>query len=129
MCLSYTIKTHPGYMPKVAKKNIICYKILIEDEEGKYSSPIYNKKKWEIGKTYTNKQKRCDFAGAVYGGFYHTYVNKEKAKEASKRCHGNKSHVVKCIIPKGTMYFVGNVNYSRIRGYASRTLKIEEILK
>ena len=128
MCLFYTLEDHPGYRAKVAEEDITCYKIVKEydKEEGKYTSPRYKRKKWEIGKTYTNKGEKGDFACAVYGGFYHTYKSKAIAECLCKEYPG-KTHVAKCAIPKGTIYYVGFVNNTEIRGYASRKLKIDEI--
>lgn len=135
MCLYSLKKT-----PLVAKKDITCYKVLsYVDEDGHYISPMYYFH-WFTGNPnpeviyhisqFEHHDVRCWFFGKfkIGTGFFHTYQYLEEAKKL-KHIIGLKNYcIVKCIIPKGTEYYVG-YDDSQKDCYASKQLKIVKIIK
>lgn len=104
--------------PKIAEEDIICYKVLIKNRDGLYS-PILNVKynielniahgELEITEVRIKNTADCIYPYniALYcirGGVLHCYKSKHNAKEHRKwSCN---SVVYKCIIPKGSKYYV-----------------------
>jgi hypothetical protein len=76
----------------------------------------------EIGETY--KSKLIKYGSSIEEGI-HSFENLEDAKRLSS--FDEDRIVVKCIIPKGSEYYVGEYNNGYI-SYASDTLKYVEIL-
>lgn len=101
---------------ETADKDIICYKILIEDNDGVLRSPYYLKI-WELGEEQTEKltQEKVQLKGKEYElktatGLY-TFDNKRSARIAldimKERTKVN-FRLFKCIIPKGSKYYIGS---------------------
>lgn len=117
-------------LPRIALKDITVYKVIIQDKEsGKLYTPVTGDIV-EIGKTYKGKFKEFDtldfysesptyikslISDSIDTGYIHSN------KYISKR---NDRIQVLCIIPKGTLYFIGTCN-----DYASRKLKYVKIIK
>lgn len=90
--------------PKIAKDDIIVYKYFSEYElkrNNSLVSPIvgYDYGKFEYSKVIKAKGLNWQaiksiFKGRVHGGFIHCYMNK----------YGGE---IRCIIPKGTLYYKG----------------------
>lgn len=131
-------------IPRIATKDIIVYKILIP-ENNKLLTPFY-KNEIEIGKTYKGifdkyniiiKNKRYTFHNSIIcflislffskiidSGYIHSYSNYYLSFNAINWFYGNYYYrIAKCIIPKGTLYFIGKHD-----DIASRKLKYIKII-
>jgi hypothetical protein len=136
MCLYKDKKHHPFNHPLIAEKDIVCYKQLCVNWNNAIVTPI-TKTLIPIKCIHKNKKKRVPFKaeilnkfrfiwGHVLGfsdevtdGFIHTF--------SSNPLHYNyflDGHVFKCVIPKGTKYFIGNDG-----DYASEQIIFVEQLK
>ena len=133
---------------EIAKKNIVCYKMLLKHvgEKGmEYISPIYyhlwfvnevnsdvhlaSSPYWVIGedKKETFNRDTKETCYEVCSGYFHTYKNKEDAMYAVGTSWGDYKYVVvRCIIPKGTRYYEGD--FGGCESYASQYLKITKII-
>lgn len=125
MCL-----TKKSMIPRIALKDIVVYKILIKDSKGNLFTPIVCDHV-KLGYTYkgifgiSNDELRNQrslisslFSKYITSGYIHSYTDKYYA---ACRYTGR---LVKCIIPKGTLYFIGD-DFD----IASRKLKYVEIIK
>lgn len=141
MCLTKTKR-----LPRIAIKDIVVYKVLLE-VDGNPLTPFQNYPV-EIGKTYTGSFTDCYvsaphllyksyFLYKIYhyicsisskditGGYIHSYYNKLSAKICAKYWHYfHPTYVVKCVIPKGSIYFIGESGYE----CASTKLRYDEIV-
>lgn len=98
-----------SFLPKRAKKDIICYKILRQSQGSLYSPvmdtlvilscleakglnfPKRRKEYWQIGK-----------------GYIHAFLSKNLAYITCSTTFDDSVHrVYKCMIPKGTKYYTG----------------------
>ena len=120
MCFS--IQQNQNAIVKIAKKDIVCYKLLTE-LDGFYRSPIQNvvyfsiKGKWVIKTETQFTGEKC----SIYRGL-HAYSSKEEAF-AWKTSYGR---VFKGIIPKGTPYYYNSYD----KQYVALKLKVfNEIVK
>lgn len=122
--------------PKIADKNIICYKLVKRTKvKGIYES-IFQKFEYTIKKLYTNNISiECsnsvikhfeiqDIEGRDYyieEGMFHSYASYLYPVILSPLPHGA---LLKCIIPKGAYYYKGY--YKGLTSYASSQIKILE---
>lgn len=137
MCLIKDKKYHPFNKPLVADEDIVCYKVLaqfITDPPDVFRTPFqFDPIRVQL---YINCQipfvawgdiELCSFlkhklglSRIVESGFIHTFRGKHSIKILKHE------FVFKCIIPKGTEYFIGTNN-----DYASKKIifleKINEI--
>ena len=110
MCLSS--KT---IFPRIALKDITCYKVLCKIDDSKYSykSPFISGFKLnvengtKINPTYGSfrfPRKKFNWHKTydVSGGFIHTA---RKLTYAKSLVHSDDYHIFECIIPKGTLYY------------------------
>lgn len=120
MCLTIFGKKPNEVKSKIAKKDIVCYKVL--EIRGKnlgryiYFVTPYKEKKIELNKEYAdNKEIRmweeysclCRQTLTQIGqGVFHTFAGKMDAFAHCQNMGG--CIVVKCIIPKGSEYYVGD---------------------
>lgn len=134
MCL-----TTNWYKARVAKRDIVCYKILASFDNGKtYFTPSQHTcvKDFPILQPYFNEKEDVEEVGfnvyEVNGGFIHTYMFKGKRwfRRTYKYKGKTYKHVLfKAIIPKGTRYYCGkhnNILFKHRYGYASRDIKLLE---
>lgn len=116
--------------PKIAKKDIICYKVI--DIKG-YS--VFNRS-YQYDKHKINKaiggfnlikdilfhffcKNECIFI-RYYSGILHSFAFEEYAFNLFIKLGKYESHTVwECVIPKGSLYFEGHYNE-----YGSRKLKL-----
>ena len=120
--------------PKVliAKRNIICYKNLRHIRWENNSLSIYSEYthlffygfNYKLNKIY--KEKKFDkehyyLTSRNYG--FHSYTNYEKAKKVIYK--GDNLYTYKCIIPKGSKYYVSPEDNERL----SNQIIIKEIIK
>lgn len=114
--------------PKIAQQDIVCYKLV---QKHKYHfSPYYysDKAKYKFGELYKidddlfmNSIDRNNYWFLINIGF-HSYVNiriSDKLNPESKH-----SCYIKCIIPKGSLYFEETNNCDDLIFYCSNQLYI-----
>ena len=128
--------------PRIAKKDIVCYKVLIHLGSGAYVTPYtqrhltYAEKKGKLDFVATGDKitlvnlvglSRFFFRYKVSKGYIHTFKNKADAaiEMADWRRHKNPPYVFKCIIPKGTEYYKGIFGRT-MKSYCSDKIRIIE---
>ena len=103
MCLTSTRR-----FAKRAKENIVCYKILLKDDEDNYFAP-YRDNIVDINKPY--KAKGISLSLLNWNekgkGYIHTL---SCIPDKSWLSEWDNPVVFRCIIPKGTKYHKGNYN-------------------
>lgn len=118
MCF-YISPTHPN--KKIAKRDIICYKVLDENWHSLYRNFLY-----EINKLYIHPYALREEVGRrgdkVIKQGYHSYSNKKAADFDYAKWY---RIVVKCIIPEGAEYYYNSV----YKEYVSNQIKIIEVIK
>ena len=121
-------KDSRNYTHKVAKEDIVCYKVVLRYEsEGKPRwVSLYQKFIYEQGELYEEKLSDSllqTFDGQPWlkGYVYHSYsdLNGLDINEISW-LFAHQAVIVKCVIPKGAIYWV---NEHRLQ-YASSAIKI-----
>lgn len=107
---------------KLAKNDIICYKLLIKNA-GKYYTP-YRDYRIIIGQTYMSKLElfQRDTYDKIEDGL-HSYAN---LSDVSELYEASSYYIVKCCIPKGSCYYQGIFNSKD--SYASDCLRYDEII-
>lgn len=136
MCLIKNKKYHPHNRPLIAEEDIVCYKQLYINCQNKLVTPCIhipiptkciqkNRKKRipfkaEILNVFEFIWRHVlGFSNTVEDGFIHTFSS---APEYKLFCN---DRVFKCIIPKGTKYFIGEDESE----YASKQIIFIERLK
>lgn len=141
--------------PKIAKKDITCYKLLmvrVGDFMGNewtkhYLSPFLNYPWWNIGETATDRAEwridkfpwlasiglGYDFRYKIGQGGFHTFKRRKTALRVGENAGflappSENFVVVKCTIPKGTEYYYGE-NSDGEKSYCSKSLKLEHIIE
>lgn len=121
--------------PKVADKDITCYKFLRKKEHKEfipsrytYHSVFFNTNEpWTLNEAYTTFLYCIEETGLVYNAF-HSFKKLTDAQEEAKRYLD--VVVAKCIIPENARYYEGaNLSMSLTDGYASDKIKIVEIIE
>ena len=139
MCLYTTQK-----VPKIAQEDITCYKVLEicnpewEVESGRkrkskktvLRSIYYPNFKWSIDKRYRSKleviQPRHTVNHYSVATAFHSYQTLESAKSYYETTSVDPCVIVRCIIPKGAKYCVGQ--HGNEDGYASNRMIMKEIV-
>lgn len=107
--------------PLIAEHDIVCYKVVYNYNTGFFNAIVMNFE-YEIGKIYneplfeTALFCRCDESfyeqekfEAYYG--FHSYIQYNVAKRVCRIVDYrtfNTAVILKCIIPKGSEYYIGN---------------------
>lgn len=116
----------------VAQEDIECYKVL-RRRDGVLTSYYHPTFKWKKDVTYTSLLQSFDsvfrsYQSNVEQGF-HSYMYQKDAESFIKEICGEEILVlVKCIIPKGSQFFVGESTDWR-PGYASDKIIFTSIIK
>lgn len=136
MCLIKDKIHHPFNRPLVAEEDMVCYKQLYVNWQGKIATP-YTNTLIPIKCIQKNKRKRIPFKAEIINkfefiwdhvlgfshmvedGFIHTFSSVPPYYGLNRN-----ERVIKCIIPKGTKYFIGNDG-----DYASEQIIFGERLK
>ena len=115
---------------KKAENDIECYKVLKYDQNGILSSPFQESFKWEVGKEYKDERAKLLYRGEVNEGYFHSYNSYMTAFNACVNDFNSKRRLIiaRCIIPKGTYFYQGIHSSGGREGYASKSLKIVEVL-
>ena len=125
--------THPK--PKVAHEDIKCFKIVSINEEGNLHSAA-RKFPYQMGKVYTAKgdfSKICRLGyhyHLVEGGGFHSFVESYDAYfsyDGYKDTYGEKMIIVRCHIPKGSFYYVGETLGGE-PNYVSQSIVLDEMV-
>jgi hypothetical protein len=139
MCLSIKEKS----CKQTAKKDIVCYKFL----EQRFDCDMYQKclfatitpfmfKEIVIGNTYASELKREVIPSErglikldrVEIGL-HSMTSKQDCIETASHWvnEGRNQLIVRCIIPKGSQYYVGT--YQSLKSYASTEIQYVEVVE
>ena len=133
MCL-YTKQVEP----KIAEKDIVCYKfyrryneILISPYQEVAAPEIGVVTNTELGKSYEQPEEYSIFNPDFYGfnrvdkGF-HSFKTLVGVKHEANRFERYYNLViVKCIIPKGSLYYSGK--FKKYKSYCSNSIKLVEV--
>jgi len=126
MCLSKT-----SIYPKIAKKDILCYKIAKQVSKGeliRYKAPYQIENHYyELNSTQVAVNfKDCSIDRRIFHG-YHSFRNWKSVKkemlywELYRIYH--KMVVIECIIPKSTRYYKGRFEPDTLKCFASEKLR------
>lgn len=109
---------------KIATHDITCYKVVMTRRNKYYT--IYYGKYVKIGGSYRSSIKGyysyCSCSCITKA--LHSYSNKRSAISDSAYKRG--AAVIRCIIPKGAVYYIGK--FGKDRAYASNKLKYVELV-
>lgn len=108
---------------QIAKKDITCYKVIRESDDNNFLTP-YCFFEVKIGETYTSEL--VILRGYVYEGL-HSFKYLKGAREELKEWNRKYYRIAKCIIPKGSSYYIGD--FVNGISYASDKLTYIEIIK
>lgn len=134
MCLVLT-----QLKPKIADKDIICYKLVVKKANGIYNS-LYRKFEYTIRRNYKIPEtEKCILKENRFGvkileeGVFHSFAREVDAFiDYQEQANILISHyhfpmilsIIKCVIPKGAIYYIGSTN--NMLSYASSQIKILE---
>lgn len=121
MCL---ILNKFGIFPRIALRNIKCYKVLNETRHSGlklYNTP-YQSTTIEIGNTYTSVLKK--YGNRIEQGL-HSFKSTKKIDIVTEDC--KHPIIVECIIPRWSIYYKGD--YYRRVSYASNKLTYLKIVE
>ena len=120
---------------KIAKEDIICYKIVDKLTDNHYMTPFQHMNvslNTEYVDTTPENDDLLTFK-QIKGGYYHSFKDKDNALKYIQD-FGSGACVLKGIIPKGSEYYEGififyyNIPSDFLSAYASKKIKyIEEI--
>lgn len=117
--------------PTFAEDNIPCYKYVFF-KEGNLTSPYFGFL-YDIGKQYVADGDFLKIAGrggfyyVIEGGGFHSFISPSDCFEEYDLLEKEGMVMVKCHIPKGTYYYIGE-NVNGIPNYVSRSIVIDEII-
>ena len=125
--------------PKIADKDIICYKLVVKKANGIYNS-LYRKFEYIIRRNYKiSETEKCILKENRFGvkileeGVFHSFVREVDAFiDYREQANILISHyhfpmilsIIKCAIPKGAIYYMGSTN--SMLSYASSQIKVLE---
>lgn len=108
-----------------ATQDIVCYKVCYLRNNHLYSF-FHDDFVWDLNKVYeAERAKPASSRSSIYDGYFHSYEKSESSYDLFAYAN---TVLVKCIIPKGTYYYKG-IHQAGKWGYASKKLKIVEIVK
>lgn len=118
MCLTIARNTTVNDQPNIAGEDIIVYKILNENAEGRLFAPVKSSFEYKKGKMHYSKkwwQRKCFTLDGQFPGYshmdvnrgIHAYRNKEHANSQLNWFNEGDMNkiVVEAIIPKGAKYY------------------------
>lgn len=121
-----SLRINKGEKPKIADKDIICYKGFDFDGlSGSLISP-WKHASWNFLKDPIMKAAGDPEVGEYYidGGYIHSFKDASGIKEVAN----NVALHIECIIPKGTEYYEG-IEFDNLPGYASKEVRFSKILE
>jgi hypothetical protein len=116
MCLIIKL----GQEPKIAKRNISVFKVLI-NYDSFYNTPYEH--------FPVKPGLKMNSIIVVNNGEIHIAIHSFATLEGAKKCvgYGIERQLFKCIIPKGAVYYIGTF-YNKNDAYASDMLNYPEVL-
>lgn len=107
--------------PYIASKDIRCYKVMVTEDE-QYLRSLFQHSRYKMGIVYRRPfqiklSKPRHYRDVINIG-YHSYRSKAYAKE----CCPIRAKVVRCTIPKGTLFFKNKLEY------VSNGIKVENVI-
>lgn len=126
MCLRLSKINRETHEPKIATKDLVCYKLVLDSRNRNIGSLItpYRNEPISIGSTYTS-EFTYNSDGNVESGL-HSYKSLRGVK-FDRLNYFDSSIIVRCCIPKGSRYYQGK--FSNKQCYASDTLTYVELIK
>lgn len=125
-------------LPRRATKDIVCYKRMTKLSPGLYITPYYyfrvHRDDFSLeldprGKPIRirSKSQNESFHTIVCGGYFHTYGSCDYALQMKLPI--NSEVIIKCIIPKGSLYWKGIANGNSISYElaSDRIIFVEEV--
>lgn len=114
--------------PKIAQQDIVCYKYVLKSEH--HFSPYYhiNEVKYKFGKLYKidanlfTKDIDCNNSYFLINTGFHSYGDIDTYDKKNPNCYD--FCYIKCIIPKGSLYFEETNDHGDIMYYCSEQLYI-----
>lgn len=126
MCLTINRKSHK----QTAKRDIVVYKIVEQVVFSKRLRTPYQFTPIKIGEKYDSIIRLYnDGIEYIVTKALHSLKTRKEAIEAAKDITGCNydQHIVRCVIPKGSEYYVGK--FYDWNGYASSSIIYKEIIK
>lgn len=115
---------------RVADRDIVCYKVVNKSIRSVYYRTFYRGNKIEIGKTYNSSLKKYTdvWKRSIVEKGLHSFFTKTDVFDLYKKTRKSSTpmFVVKCIIPKGSLYYAGT--FGKSRSYASNRIIYKEIV-
>jgi len=128
---------------------ITCYKVLMENNKGEFTSIYYQDFKWKIGENMVaefeegaNKERVVNGFGGIHSGAFHTVKTLSDAKwymenSAARNFRLPNTVIAECVVPSENEYLYegmvpvvygddGKIRYTT--GYASEKLKVVRIV-
>jgi len=124
-------KITPEVKPLIAKKDIVCYKLYYEGPVPGSVTSFYQNTYHLVGKPQPkiilNPEKIGRYGSVRFYQGYHSFTSLPKLKKYLGEISGRNDDVFvfKCIIPKGSTYYMGNFTNTN-DGYVSEQLVILE---
>lgn len=115
--------------PKIAEKDITCYKIIRKN----MTSLIYGGEiTWDFGKVYKTTMKSTEVETRISEKIrivkqgFHSYKSHEDVKEGYSQVVGIPCIIVECTIPKGALYYDGY--HYKEDGFTSNQLIVNKVI-
>jgi hypothetical protein len=105
MCFNTTSKV------RIAKTNILCFKVLRKTRSGRLYSPIMDKYKWDLKqKVVKDFENYHTVEGQIHG--IHTFRTFKDARNMSNHRNSfNSFYTYRMMIPKGALYYQNGTQY------------------
>jgi hypothetical protein len=121
MCLNLASKSKKQPKPRIATENIVCYKTMHRTNYGLQS--VFKRFNYQLKEKYGPLEfdiRHGGFGWSLLAGFhsFRTLARAQRSADNTNRV------IVKCVIPKGSKYYIGNGRSE----YASNRLIIKEIV-
>ena len=118
-----------------AQTELVCYKVVqVDIGDKKFHSNYDWEHTYEIGKTYREKRfkRAVSYDQQTLGRGFHSYMklvralrNADKLNSCSWACSDGKHIILKCVIPKGALYYEGCSGETALIGeYCSNKIKV-----
>lgn len=121
MCLVITKRTKA----KVAKKDIVCYKIILSTSKDVLVT-AYRCKTVCIGETYTSELDRTSYHMVEAGLHAFKYLRASRLELKTWPLYSVTPHIAKCIIPAGSTYYKGK--FLGCTSYAADQMKYIKLI-
>ena len=107
---------------KIAEKDIVMYKCLNEQREGRYFAPIRHEYEYILGQSYRLAKPLSPTGPGFYG-----YIDEESAIKDFAIFDKN-DIIAKFIIPKGSFYYTGTFNQVQNKAIVSSAIIFDSVI-